>query len=825
MAQAAQATQALFEASVGLAKAVDKGVTAFKNRNRSNSPSSTPSTEPSSTDPSSPSSSNATRLFRLRQGFRSTFNMSDVRFEPNNSDLAFLLRDDDEPGTPQVTYIVDNLKEYGTKCIPLKVYVSALLRTWETALLIYLPFLYNSEQPTYSQTLILEISPFLLEGTENNISTELTTSVKVKNALKTPLPTITANSNKPLDFKGNVEQFVSFLKLIIYFKSKKDILQTMVKSILGNIPTIFTIILVAGDEKVYLRVDISNPLTPKIEYNIVSTADITTNNNNMNITNIVIRQINDVVISEINSPSQTYSNNSYQSYSNDRLTKTPPPRQIYTTFPMPDASFFSSFESIGKFTPDIFSFLRWVIEIKSHPKNTPILFVSHSNTMREFLSVVVSNLNYNYTTISTALPDPNSFPPSPEFVDVCSKVRKTNTWSIRFEYLGYNVTGFRHAQSCDNIYKTLSDSKSKLKKVGTLLLVSAKDLYYREKYGDYTNISMWGIFSTLLYVNANKDTISNFNDTKLSESGLLLMSGMDQQTQENINKFTLKNELTCGDISSRFTISGGGPDIADVNIKVIKMAAQKFVDTIPYTMSLRDMSLTARQVLSNKLYSYDSIFSSKYLSYSSEGCKISVSYIGEYEFDESVIASIRNASLEEVKYNVKKRRVYINIEKIPAKGTKSSEYLVSLEFVNPGGIVIEKYRKLKVSVMNNNPFGVNVFRNNETETETFNVANPLNTPEEKIKMSNIFQRCVSFLLGFDIYKAGALTYDTLYNVMVLYSNLLIRQLQNIYLLLIASTSKNDKFVESLDNTDKFDKQAVNLYGGKNNKKGKKNKKN
>jgi hypothetical protein len=303
------------------------------------------------------------------------------------------------------------------------------------------------------------------------------------------------------------------------------------------------------------------------------------------------------------------------------------------------------------------------------------------------------------------------------------------------------------------------------------------------------------------------------------------MSGMDQQTQENINKFTLKNELTCGDISSRFTISGGGPDIADVNIKVIKMAAQKFVDTIPYTMSLRDMSLTARQVLSNKLYSYDSIFSSKYLSYSSEGCKISVSYIGEYEFDESVIASIRNASLEEVKYNVKKRRVYINIEKIPAKGTKSSEYLVSLEFVNPGGIVIEKYRKLKVSVMNNNPFGVNVFRNNETETETFNVANPLNTPEEKIKMSNIFQRCVSFLLGFDIYKAGALTYDTLYNVMVLYSNLLIRQLQNIYLLLIASTSKNDKFVESLDNTDKFDKQAVNLYGGKNNKKGKKNKKN
>jgi len=114
-------------------------------------------------------------------------------------------------------------------------------------------------------------------------------------------------------------------------------------------------------------------------------------------------------------------------------------------------------------------------------------------------------------------------------------------------------------------------------------------------------------------VNANKDTISNFKD-KLGQSGLLLMSGMDQQTPENTKKFSLKNELTCGDISTRFTISGGGPGKADINISVIKMAAQKFVDTIPYTMSLRDMSLTARQILSNKLYSYDSIFSSKYLS-------------------------------------------------------------------------------------------------------------------------------------------------------------------------------------------------------------------
>ena len=89
---------------------------------------------------------------------------SDVRFEPLNSDLAYLLHDKDEKGISTNTYIVNNLSEYGVKCIPLKVYVSALLRTWETAVLLYLPFLYNNENPEYSQTLILEVSPFLLES-------------------------------------------------------------------------------------------------------------------------------------------------------------------------------------------------------------------------------------------------------------------------------------------------------------------------------------------------------------------------------------------------------------------------------------------------------------------------------------------------------------------------------------------------------------------------------------------------------------------------------------------------------------------------------------
>ena len=139
----------------------------------------------------------------------------------------------------QVTYIVDSLSEYGEKFIPLKVYVSALLRTWETAVLLYLPFLYNDKSTEYSQTLILEVSPFLLEGTSKNITKETTAVKKIKEK-----PVYEMNSNKPLDFKGNVEQFANFIKLLIYFKKQQTKFPTMGQDVLSKIPTKFSIILI-----------------------------------------------------------------------------------------------------------------------------------------------------------------------------------------------------------------------------------------------------------------------------------------------------------------------------------------------------------------------------------------------------------------------------------------------------------------------------------------------------------------------------------------------------------------------------------------------------
>ena len=732
------------------------------------------------------------------------FGGSDVRFEPLNSDLAYLLYDKDENGTPEVKYIVDNLSEYGTKCIPLKVFVSALLRTWETAFLLYLPFLYNKEQPDYSQTLILEISPFLLEGIETGIQKKVTAG-KIVKGIVNPKSYVTSNSNKPLDFKGNVEQFISFIKLFIYLKKQKTML-SQASNALGNIPNKFTIIIVAGNDKVYLRINITNTDEEQVTYSYTSSSSsggINISSAPIKISDLVLRDINNRIIQKINPPNNDDKNNKYESYSTERLTKKIgdpevelPPPTIYTTFPMPDISYFDSFEKIAKFTPDIFSFLKWVIEVKSHPKNVPILFVSHSGSLREFLVLMITSLNYNYSDIADATPKSTSdFAPSDNFKDVCKKVKATNTWSTRFKYLGYNVTASRHAQSCDNMYKILN----------MFPIPGSK----REKYGNYTNLSLWGIFSTLIFVNTNKKEISDFNEkTKLAESGFMVISGMAQQTKEQINDFGLDNELTCGDISRRFSVSSSAPGNPGTSIKFNFVKQDNFVDIIPYSLSLQSMSTLNRQRMSNTLSSLSSVFSTSFVDSTSEGIKISVEYIGDFSFYDNIITSFEGASLEEVVQNVKKRKIFISIK----LDTSPSTYMLNIDFVNPGGLILNKIRNRKFKTSLFSPFKTDI----KLAPANFD-SSTLNTDSlEKQKISNIFQKCVSFLLGFEIVTAGSLNYDTMYNISIVYANLLIRDLQTIYLLQNASKNKDDVFITKLDRVNTFTGKAVNLYGGKNN---------
>ena len=697
-----------------------------------------------------------------------TGSSSSVIYEPQPSDLAYLLHDPDEevyddttttPSTPiPVKYIVENLADYGTKCIPLKVYVSALLRTWETALLVYLPFLFNKDKPEYSQTLILEVSPFLLE--------------------KDKFSMVKQNSNKPLDFTGNVKEFFNFIKLFIFFKKSNTsikLFKGIAEESLNQIPDNFTIILIAGTQKVCLRIDITGK---KVEYFAPS---IPLDQNPINILPKTLEEIRNKIINEIPPPPV---DSKYESYNADRLTTNPtiPPRTIYSTFQLWGGSInFNNFETIAKFRPHIFSFLKWVIEFKSHPKNTPILFVSHSKTMNEFLKMLICNLNYDYTNTAS------NFPPTKNFVDVCTAARKTNTWSMRFKYLGYNVTGFRHAQSCDNMYKILK-----------MWATTGSD---REKFGNYTNLSLWGIFSTLIFIHSNKGIISNFKNSEIDKSGLMVLSGMGQQSKENIKEFGVEYELTCGDVSSRFLVSsagaGAGAAASSPNYKQI----ENLVDIIPPSIPFQKMDITTRQQMSNELYSLDSIFKIEFMGCDKSGCKIKVTYIGPYNVAGFIPGDSYNDLTSEDKERINalfQRKVYITINKM------SSDYVLTLQNVYKGGYAIG---------------------DNGTQAIRAKVSQTL-LPEEKIEISNDFQKSVGFLMGFDIVKSEKSdleAYTILYNIIILYSNLLIRQLLTTHLLVTSYQNKSNLtlFNPSRDDTKTFlEKGTAELYGGKKNKKSK-----
>ena len=695
----------------------------------------------------------------------------DYKYKPSESDLVYLLHDDDESDNPQ-EYIVDNLTEYGTNCIPLKVYVSVLLRTWETALLLYLPFLYNKDKPEYSQTLILEISPFLLEE-------------------KKAFDLITYNSNLGLDFAGNVNQFFNFIKLLIFLKNDKTL-----NTYLTSFPNNFTIILVAGVEKVYLRINVK---ASKVEYYLPSpspspnSASIDFDNKGVVIPNKVVTKIVSDITSKIIPKIHTY-----EKYNS---STTPPVlvRTIYTQFSMTEgfSADFHNFESIGKYRNDMFAFLKWVIENKSHPKNIPILFVSHSGTMRNFLKMLISNLHYNYTDLSHA----KDYYPSDEFYNVCKNVESKNTWSMRFKYLGYNVTGFRHAQSCDNMYKTI-DKPTKVKQYTTGAIE-------RNKLGKYTNLSLWGIFSTLIFISANVHVISDFVELSKCSAGLMVLDGMPQQSLSQINMFGMNNELTCGDVTARFHLSSR--TTPSLNVSVIQ--TETFVDIIPQSTPLYEyLSGNTKQLALNYLSTLDNIFYIEFKDCNSSGCNFSVSYCGVIMY----LQGVSGMKIDKIDRLLRERKVNINIDidlDIPG-----GEYVLTLTNVNPGGLVIDKAGEQKINYLFKDEAPI-VFKDNHVSIAQFD-------SNQKIKISDDFQRSVGFLLGFDIIKSEKSdieVYTILYNIIILYSNLLIRQLLTTHLL-VTSYQPSTLYLSQNDTKNFLEKGTAGLYGGKNHEKRKKNKK-
>lgn len=711
----------------------------------------------------------------------------------DKSGLAYLFYDtDNDDNKPNdIGFDIKNLSDYGKNNIPLKVYVSALIRTWETALLIYLPFLYNDQDIEYSQTLILEVSPFLIEEG-------------------------IAISDLPGKLEDNLNQFLNFIKLfteIIYKFPKKT--ADKIGHILDSFPKNFSIVLLVGESRIYFNIKSD---TKNITYFFSENLNIPPLNQfSINMEPNTERWIEEDLVKDIQKQnSQNETLYSYDSYAMDP-TKTDIlglNRIPYSNIPV---KYLFDFDSISSKSnkPSILSFLKWVIEVRHHHKNDPILFVSHSGTMQGFLKVLLHacyNSSHNSDQVGD---DPTYTPniPNQKFIDTCMEAIKTNTWSIRLTYLGYNVTGFRHALSCDNIEQILgeigkvgpskltellprlkflddipnfadivSKAKSKIKRFNKLSDESIS-------YSLYSNLSLWGIFSTLIFSNTNKEIISNFKDITENKNVFSVLRGMKKPDIKKEDKENYK-KITCGDLSERFSVTDSKGD--DPLCKKITSQAN----------IVSDYQLTPFEKLNFDLYSLSNIFLIHFSHYTA--------IKGSYDIVINFIGTIKFVNLTE---EIRKRQIRISIN------TSGSPEKIDLtiKYANTNGLVIKK---------------INV-KDWSFNTQDYTPTTPLTISEtEKTDLLDEFQRAVYFLTGLDNYNyiTNDNTYYIAYDSVILYANLLMRKLNDIYDLsnrynsslttkpIIATTSLLPRF-ESVYGGKKNKKHNTN-----NNKKHKKNKK-
>jgi hypothetical protein len=385
----------------------------------------------------------------------------------------------------------------------LKVYVSTLLRTWETAVLLYLPFLVdNTSLSTYRPILILVISPFLKEIIETDQRDNL---------------------------QENINQFFNFIVLLNKIIKKHINLSTTPSEIgiseaVKKYPQKFTIVLVIGDDQIYLYVDIDKEI---IEYSLPQGIIVQpTIINTIDYTDDHVAYFKQLYTKITKDSPKMFLPSTCRNYDTMQKLESIPiqmPQMPYSTISMTNTNF-NSFDNIknNKHSHDIFAFLKWVIEIKSHPKNVPIHFVSHLKPMKKCLKELINIFtNYNEDYDKSNIPNNN-------FIQVYNTTIKTNNWSMRFKYFDYNVIGFRHAFSCGNLLKKLKFSTTDIK---------------RYSHKSHTTLSLWGILSTIVFITKNIDQILIFDNDSINNFSI--MNGMPQQEIIDIDT---TNELTCDNI-------------------------------------------------------------------------------------------------------------------------------------------------------------------------------------------------------------------------------------------------------------------------------------
>ena len=368
--------------------------------------------------------------------------------------------------------------------------VSELLRTWETAILLFL-----KEGNT---NLTLFISPFLRE-----------------------------DGIFPSDSPGIIEdQLYEFMRFIVFLGQLKKFTKTAtqdrdIQDLFSWIPDTFTITFkhysgkftdkfigrIRRTQLLKLRATSEGAL-------IIECPDIS----KITLDNFIkdgmldfLQKLNDKILpfNGLNDEPPNKRNGKYTEYdkSDDKPLQYPPPADIPAFNTQNDLNKVSS-------PPSIITFAEWcknnIITIKGLDRNTPVYFVSHSQIMQDFVNKVIK-LNKQ---------------PSPDFIEVFDVAKKTNSWSLFFNVDGTNFKGFRHAFSCDNRYA----EKGLVK------------IFHRVFLGSYTNLALWGILSTAIFVKRKIPGLIKYHTAQRLEVSV----GMKKETKELVADEYDKYNMLCG---------------------------------------------------------------------------------------------------------------------------------------------------------------------------------------------------------------------------------------------------------------------------------------
>ena len=364
------------------------------------------------------------------------------------------------------------------------IYVSELLRTWETAVLLFLLFLNG-----ISIELTLFISPFLRE-------------------------TGIFTSDNPGDLKEQFKEFIRFISFLRFLKKQNidgisalipDNFKIFLKHFSGSFPDDFT----GGIEK-----------PEGVDFGILESMSDDQDAHN------------GCIFIQFESSGQSSGNENFRiGHVVRRIQKDlPKPESLnyvpYCSETLCDLSFpsRSTEKSIGDMTTpsepagSLADFLDWYKSLDPKPHSSTagdassdnVFLVSHSGTLDRFIKSVISASDTK---------------PSEEFLREYTKAMETNTFSLVFKTHDipdvFNV--FRHAYSCDNRYQDKGVSS----------------IFQRVKAGGYTNLALWGILSTLLFSNnviekLVNETIQIGKDTDNTKPVLKICRGVDYEPAELI---------------------------------------------------------------------------------------------------------------------------------------------------------------------------------------------------------------------------------------------------------------------------------------------------